>query len=104
MSFEVGKFCLLGAVIELEEGVEGYLRASDISRERIEDARTVFNVGDEVEAKFVGVDRKNRTISLSIKAKDTDEEAAVVKDYASGGESMKTTLGDIFKEQMEGKE
>jgi small subunit ribosomal protein S1 len=90
-----------GAVIELEEGVEGYLRASDISRDRIEDARTVYNEGDKVEAKFVGVDRKNRTITLSIKAKDTDDEAAALQDYSKGGESMKTTLGDIFKEQME---
>lgn len=90
-----------GAVIELEEGVEGYLRASDITRDRIEDARTVMNVGDEVEAKFVGVDRKNRTITLSVKAKDDDDEAAALHDYSSSGDSMKTTLGDIFKEQIE---
>jgi len=63
-----------GAKIELAEGVEGYLRASDISRERIEDASTELSVGDAVETKFVGVDRKNRTISLSIKAKDQAEE------------------------------
>ena len=63
-----------GAKIELAEGVEGYLRASDISRERIEDASTELSVGDEVETKFVGVDRKNRVISLSIKAKDQAEE------------------------------
>ncbi|MGD8742662.1 MAG: 30S ribosomal protein S1 [Granulosicoccaceae bacterium] len=90
-----------GAVIELEEGVEGYLRASDIAQDRIEDARTVINEGDEVEAKFVGVDRKNRTITLSIKAKDVDDEAAVLQDYSSTGDSMKTTLGDIFKEQID---
>ncbi|MFD2166525.1 30S ribosomal protein S1 [Thalassotalea euphylliae] len=63
-----------GAKVELAEGVEGYLRASDISRERIEDATTELSVGDEVETKFMGVDRKNRTISLSIKAKDQAEE------------------------------
>jgi small subunit ribosomal protein S1 len=63
-----------GAKIELIEGVEGYLRVSDISRERIEDASTELSVGDSVEAKYMGVDRKNRTISLSIKAKDQADE------------------------------
>ncbi|WP_286261426.1 30S ribosomal protein S1 [Thalassotalea atypica] len=63
-----------GAKIELAEGVEGYLRVADISVERVEDATTVLSVGDAVETKFVGVDRKNRTISLSIKAKDQAEE------------------------------
>ena len=74
-----------GATIALGDGVEGYLRASEISRDRIEDARTVLKVGEEVEAKFLGVDRKNRTISLSIKAKDMEEEAATLKGYSSGG-------------------
>jgi len=63
-----------GAKIELADGVEGYLRAADISVERVEDASTVLTVGDAVETKFMGVDRKNRTISLSIKAKDQAEE------------------------------
>ncbi|MFT5814962.1 MAG: small subunit ribosomal protein S1 [Psychroserpens sp.] len=63
-----------GAKIELAEGVEGYLRVADISRERIEDATTELSVDDSVETKFVGVDRKNRTISLSIKAKDQADE------------------------------
>ncbi|WP_448246177.1 30S ribosomal protein S1 [Thalassotalea agariperforans] len=63
-----------GAKIELAEGVEGYLRVSDISRDRIEDASTELSVDDSIEAKFMGVDRKNRTISLSIKAKDQADE------------------------------
>ena len=63
-----------GAVITLEEGVEGYLRASEISRDRVEDARTALQEGEEVEAKFMGVDRKNRAINLSVKAKDQAEE------------------------------
>ncbi|MEI6859404.1 MAG: 30S ribosomal protein S1 [Shewanella sp.] len=63
-----------GVTIQLAETVEGYLRVSDISRERIEDASTVYSVGDAVESKFMGVDRKNRTISLSIRAKDEAEE------------------------------
>jgi small subunit ribosomal protein S1 len=91
-----------GARVELDDGVEGYLRASDIARDRVEDARTVLNEGDEIEAKFVGVDRKNHTITLSIKAKDTDDESAALQDYSSSEDSVKTTLGDIFKQQMEG--
>ncbi len=87
-----------GAVIRLAEGVDGHLRASEISQERVDDARTLLKVGDEVEAKFVGVDKKNRTITLSIKSKDSDEEAEAIKDYRSGGAT--TTLGDILKEQM----
>ncbi|MDH5444534.1 MAG: 30S ribosomal protein S1 [Gammaproteobacteria bacterium] len=92
-----------GAIIDLGDGVEGYLRASEISRDKIEDARTMLNVGDEVEAKFTGLDRKNRTISLSIKAKDNDEEKGVIEDYArSGSATATTTLGDLLKEQMDG--
>src|SRR5205823_459172 len=64
-----------GAVIDLGNGVEGQLRASELGRERVEDARAVLKVGDAVEAKFTGVDRKSRTISLSIKAKEAHEEA-----------------------------
>ena len=90
-----------GATIALGDGVEGYLRASEISRDRIEDARTVLKLGEEVTAKFLGVDRKNRTISLSIKAKDMEEEAATLKGYSSGGHAGTATLGDILKGQME---
>ncbi|EIT4426683.1 30S ribosomal protein S1 [Salmonella enterica subsp. enterica serovar Agama] len=59
-----------GATVELADGVEGYLRASEASRDRVEDATLVLSVGDDVEAKFTGVDRKNRAISLSVRAKD----------------------------------
>jgi small subunit ribosomal protein S1 len=90
-----------GATINLGDGVEGYLRASDISRDRVEDARTVLKLGEEVEAKFMGVDRKNRTISLSIKAKDQDEEQAAIKGYARDLSGGATTLGDLLREQME---
>jgi small subunit ribosomal protein S1 len=89
-----------GAVITLEEGVEGYLRASELSRDRVEDARTVLKEGSEVEAKFMGVDRKNRTISLSIKAKDAEEEQAAIKSYAPGTQAGTATLGDVLKDQM----
>jgi small subunit ribosomal protein S1 len=90
-----------GAVVQLADGVEGTLRASDISRERVDDARTILKVDDEVEAKFVGVDKKNRSITLSIKAKDTEEEAEAVQEYKAGEGAGTTTLGDILKEQME---
>ncbi|WP_089724278.1 30S ribosomal protein S1 [Candidatus Thiosymbion oneisti] len=90
-----------GATVVLADGVEGYLRASEISRDRVEDARAVLKVDDEIEAKFVGVDRKNRTLSLSIKAKDMDEESAAIKGYARDAQAGTATLGDILKQQME---
>ena len=92
-----------GAVIILAEGgVEGYLRASELSRDRVEDARTLLKEGEEIEAKFMGVDRKNRTLSLSIKAKDRDEEAAVIRNYTSDSGAGTSSLGDLLKEQLGG--
>jgi small subunit ribosomal protein S1 len=88
------------AIIDLGDGVEGTLRASELSRDRIEDARTLLSAGDEVEAKFMGVDRKNRTISLSIKAKDSADEATMLQDYGSESAEAKTNLGDVLKRQM----
>ncbi len=94
-----------GAVIELEGGIEGQLRASELARDRVEDARTVLKVGQEVEARFMGMDRKSRVLSLSIKAKEAHEEAAAVKSYKSETESTSsagTSLGDLLKEQISG--
>jgi small subunit ribosomal protein S1 len=88
-------------LIELEEGVEGTLRAADISREHVADARDVFKEGDSVEAMCMGLDRKNRSISLSIKAKDSEEEAAAMEGFNKRSESVTPTLGDLIKEQME---
>jgi small subunit ribosomal protein S1 len=93
-----------GAVIDLGEGVEGYLRASEVSRDRVEDARSLLNVGDEVEAKFMGVDKKSRNISLSIKAKDSEAEKTAISDYNRSAGQATTTLGDILKEKMENNE
>jgi len=91
------------ATIDLGDGIEGQLRVSEISRDRIEDIRTALKVGDEVEAKFTGVDRKNRAISLSIKAMETDEENEAMKEYGSASAAAGTSsLGDLLKEQMEG--
>ncbi len=86
-----------GAVITLSDSMEGYLRASEIQRDRVADATTVLKVGDEIEAKFIGVDKKNKTISLSIKAKDTDAESAVMKDYSEQAAGT-STMGDLFKQ------
>ncbi len=88
------------AIIDLGDGVEGVLKASEIARDRIEDARTVLKEGDEVEAKFIGVDKKSRTINLSIKAKDFQEESVAVQEYSSK-ESASMSLGDILKESIE---
>ncbi|MDH5710150.1 MAG: 30S ribosomal protein S1 [Gammaproteobacteria bacterium] len=90
-----------GAIIDLGNGVEGSLRASELSRDRVEDASTVLKVGDEVEAKLIGVDRKSRALNLSVKAKDYDDETEAMKDYSKSQETASTTLGDLLKEQME---
>ena len=90
-----------GAVVELTGGVEGHVRASELARDRVEDARTVLKAGDEVEAKFIGLDRKRRAVSLSVKAKESDEEAAAVQEYRSSTTSTGATLGDLLKEQMD---
>jgi small subunit ribosomal protein S1 len=91
-----------GAVVDLEVGIQGQLRASELSRDRVEDARTVLKVGDVVEAKFTGLDRKNRVISLSIKAKEAHEEAEAVESYRSSDSTSGTTLGDLLKERIAG--
>jgi small subunit ribosomal protein S1 len=91
-----------GAVIELAEGVEGYLRASEIRKERVEDASRELSVGDEIEAKFISIDRKNRTLSLSIRAKEDAELAEALEEYQqSNAVSGTTSLGDLLKEQLE---
>jgi len=89
-----------GAVITLADHVEGYLRASEIQRDRVEDARTLLKEGDTVEAKFIGVDKKSKSISLSIKAKDHDEESHTIKDHTQQTTVGSPTFADIFK-QME---
>jgi small subunit ribosomal protein S1 len=91
-----------GAVIDLGNSIEGQLRASELGRDRVDDARAVLKIGDEVEAKFIGVDRKTRTISLSIKAKEVYEEAEAVQSYRSEQPTSGTSLGDLLKEQING--
>ncbi len=93
-----------GAQVDLGDGVFGTLRASELARGRVEDARTVLKVGEEVEAKFTNVDRKNRAIQLSIKAKEVHEEQEAVSSYKSdaGAAPVGTTLGELLKEKMGG--
>jgi small subunit ribosomal protein S1 len=87
------------AVVDLGDGVEGTLRASELSRERVEDATTVLSVGDAIEAKFIGLDKKSRNLNLSIKAKDSDDEKRVISEYSTESTSG-TSLGDLLKEKM----
>lgn len=89
-----------GALVQLAEGVEGYLKASELSRDRVDDARTLLTEGATVEAKYTGVDRKNRMIVLSVKAKESQEEQEVMREL-NRSEPANSTLGDLFKEQME---
>ena len=92
-----------GAVIRLSDDVEGYLRASEISRDRVDDARNHLKEGDEVEAMIINVDRKNRLISLSIKAKDTVETAEALQRMAaeSGAASGTTNLGALLRAKLD---
>jgi small subunit ribosomal protein S1 len=92
-----------GAIIDLGNGVDGQLRASELSRDRVEDARLLLKVGEAVEAKFTGVDRKGRTISLSIKAKDIHEEQEAMQNYRTDSPTG-TSLGDLLKEQISGQD
>ena len=93
-----------GASVDLGEGVVATLRASELARGRVEDARTVLKVGEQIEAKFINVDRKNRTVALSIKAKEAHEEAEAISNYNSEAGLLPAgaTLGELLKEKMGG--
>jgi small subunit ribosomal protein S1 len=93
------------AVITLAPDVEAVLKASELSREKVEDARNLLKVGDEVEAKIIAVDRKNRSIALSVKSKDVEDEKAAIKELSNKQpEAAPATLGDLIKAQMQSKE
>jgi len=92
-----------GAVVSLDMDVEGYLRASELSRDRVEDARTLLKDGEEVEAVIIAVDRKSRNISLSIKAKDAQEDSTAMKNLSVDSASAGTTnLGALLKAKLSG--
>lgn len=94
------------AVITLADDVEAVLKASELSREKVEDARNLLKVGDEVEARIIAVDRKNRSINLSVKSKDVEDEKAAMKELSSkqSDQAAPATLGDLIKAQMQNKE
>jgi small subunit ribosomal protein S1 len=89
-----------GVVVDLADEVQGYVRAADLARERTDDARSLVSEGDEVEAKVMAVDRRNRMISLSVRAKDQQDEREALEGFGSTGTAGTTTLGDLLKEQM----
>jgi small subunit ribosomal protein S1 len=89
--------------VELAEDVFGTIRANDLSDDKIDDATTQVKEGDEIEAKIINIDRKNRTITLSVKAKDAQDQAEAIKKYSRSGEAT-ATLGDLLKEKMGNKE
>jgi small subunit ribosomal protein S1 len=93
-----------GATIDLGNEVEGYVRASEASVEKVEDIRTVLKEGDEIEAKVVSVDRKTNKVNLSIKAKDAADEVEAVQKYSNDSANAGTTnLGALLKAKMDSK-
>ena len=91
--------------LELAEDVIGTIRSTELSDEKVEDANNFCKVGDELEAKVTGIDKKNRTVTLSVKAKDAHEQAETLKKYSRGTDApVSTTLGDLLKEKMAGKD
>ena len=89
-----------GATVKIGDGIEGYLRASELSQEHVSDARSVLQQGNEVEAKITSIDRKNRRISLSIKALEAQQESEVIQEYTRKAGGATATLGDKLKEQL----
>ncbi|MEY3360279.1 MAG: ribosomal protein [Pseudomonadota bacterium] len=90
-----------GAVIDLEGGLEGYVKANDIAKERIEDASQHLKVGDVIEAKYIGNDRKGRVMQLSIRAKDEAElQESLAEVNKADASSGTTKLGALLREQM----
>ena len=92
-----------GAVIALNDKVDGYLRASEVSRDRVEDIRTHLKEGDKVETMIINIDRKNRTINLSIKAKDKSDETSAMKKIKTPANAGTTSLGALLKAKMDSK-
>ena len=87
--------------VQMAEGIDGQLKASEVSNDkRVEDARAVVKQGDELEVKITAIDRKKRTISVSVRAKESDEESAAVREYAPNTSSG-AKLGDILKEHLD---
>jgi small subunit ribosomal protein S1 len=95
-----------GATVQLDSDMEGYLRASEVSRDRVEDMRSHYKEGDEIEAMIINVDRKNRVINLSIKAKDMTEQDVAMKKFSAesaAAASGSTNLGALLKAKLDNK-
>ena len=86
-----------GVKVELADGVEGYVRAAEATRDRVEDITTVISVGDEIEAKYTGVDRKARIVNLSVRAKDEAEESAALAQVNKQEEAIPSAMAEAFK-------
>ncbi|MFK5238904.1 30S ribosomal protein S1 [Glaesserella parasuis] len=86
-----------GVKVELADGVEGYVRAAEATRDRVEDITTVISVGDEIDAKYTGVDRKARIVNLSIRAKDEAEESAALAQVNKQEEAIPSAMAEAFK-------
>jgi small subunit ribosomal protein S1 len=94
-----------GAQIDLGDGMEGYLKASEIKKERVEDATRELDVGQEIEAKFISLDRKGRILNLSIRAQESEELQEALEEYQQSSSASRgtTSLGDLLKEQLDEK-
>ncbi|HAF86978.1 MAG TPA: 30S ribosomal protein S1, partial [Legionellales bacterium] len=92
--------------VKLAQDILATIRVNELSEDKVDDATTMVNEGDDIEAKIVNIDKKNRTISLSVKAKDAHEQAEVIKKYTRGHDTANstTTLGDLLKEKMANKD
>ncbi len=101
---KVGAVDAKGAVVDLGHEVEGYLRASEISRDRVEDARTHLKEGEEVEVMIINLDRKNRVVSVSLKARDSADTANAIErmQAESGASSGTTNLGALLRAKLDG--
>ena len=89
-----------GAVVQLGDGIEGYLRATELSRDHIEDARSVLSENQEIEAKVTSIERKNRKISLSLKALEIDMQEQAMQEFSKRSATGSATLGDKLKEEL----
>jgi small subunit ribosomal protein S1 len=90
--------------VALAEEVIGIIPVNDLSEDKIDDATTIVKEGDQIEAKIMSIDRKNRVISLSVKAKDAYDQAEAIKKYTKNQDSSPATLGDLLKEKMASKD
>lgn len=97
----VGEVDARGATVNLIDGVEGYLRASELSRDHVEDARSYLKEGDAIDSKVISIDRKSRRISLSVKALEVQKESEVIQEYSRKSTSGSSQLADKLKEKLE---